>query len=278
MYSTQEGTTLRYSGNQSCLSEDHVTKHDDKYQYGCEFEFYVDTSKQDFNQVIEVLIHDLYKLSSADILVNTVELPDSIDKNQCIQIKPDISLGDTGVEISIPISSKEGVQHFIETVFPLIECYGHTNIETGFHIHISTLKEDGVNFNFYKFMLLCEDQKLLNSWAPREGYSQNVMDILAYTNKLESRKIKTKKGTIWNLERISNNHVEIKTIGGENYHQNTDQVIQEFHQYAKCFEETLQENSLEHKRIIKAHQEHVSTLPSEVRVAFMNALKTAGIM
>jgi len=28
--------------------------------------------------------------------------------------------------------------------------------------------------------------------------------------------IKTKKGTVWNLEKIDSNHVEIKSIGGDN--------------------------------------------------------------
>ena len=42
------------------------------------------------------------------------------------------------------------------------------------------IKNDGVNFNFYKYMLLCDRAGLLSSWKPRVGYSQNVMDILSH--------------------------------------------------------------------------------------------------
>jgi len=69
-------------------------------------------------------------------------------------------------------------------------------------------------------MLLCDRTGLLSSWEPRVGYSQNVMDILSSYTKQVSRKIKTKKGTVWNVEKIEPNHVEVKSIGGDVYHPN----------------------------------------------------------
>ena len=41
-YST-EGTTKRYEANRSCCYDGHTVKATAKYQYGCEFEFYIDT-------------------------------------------------------------------------------------------------------------------------------------------------------------------------------------------------------------------------------------------
>ena len=116
-----------------------------------------------------------------------------------MQIKPDQSLDDNGIEISIPITTKNGVKHYIKNILPLIKEYGYTNEDTGLHFHISTIKQDGVNFNFYLYMLMCDDKNLLSSWLPRSGYSQNVMDILSKNTKAKSRVIKNKKGTIWNL-------------------------------------------------------------------------------
>lgn len=42
--------------------------------------------------------------------------------------------------------------------------------------------------------------------------------ILLKNVKSEARKIKNKKGTIWNLEKVSSNHIEIKSIGSVAYH------------------------------------------------------------
>ncbi len=210
--------------------------------------------------------------------MDTVGLPTAKDKNNCIQIKPDISLQENGVEISIPISSIEGIKYFIKTISPLISEYGYTNEETGFHIHISTIKQDGVNFNFYKYMLLCDNAKLLSSWKSRIGYSQNVMDILSSNTKQEARKIKNKKGTVWNLEKIDNNHVEIKSIGGDDYHTEVDKIIKELSLYSKYFDETLQKNTDEHRRLFFEHKKLIDNAKDEVKASFVSALSAMGIL
>ncbi|HIP12489.1 MAG TPA: hypothetical protein EYG73_07205 [Arcobacter sp.] len=195
-----------------------------------------------------------------------------------MQIKPDISLQDHGVEISVPISTKEGIIHFIETIIPLIDIYGYTNEETGFHIHISTLQNDGSHIDFYRFMLLCDNTDLLSSWKPREGYSQNVMDILSSNTKQEARVIKSKKGTIWNLERIDTHHIEIKSIGGINYHQEPIRIINEFEAYAVYFVEALGDTTKEHKELLLKHKKIVDALSIERKANFASALGEAGIL
>jgi hypothetical protein len=127
-------------------------------------------------------------------------------------------------------------------------------------------------------MLLCDRAGLLSSWEPRIGYSQNVMDILSsYTNQT-SRKIKTKKGTVWNVEKTEPNHVEVKSIGGNQYHQKIATMILEFSQYCKYFEETLQQDTDEHKQMYVEHKKQVQKLSKVASADFANALSDAGII
>lgn len=275
---TLEDTTKRYKGNESCCLDDYAPSADDDYQYGCEFEFYIDTDATDYDTAIEKITKKLYALTNADILVDTIALPKAKDKDHCMQLKPDISLEENGVEISTPIATKEGVVYYIKELCKIIDKYGYTNEETGFHIHISTIEKDGINFNFYKYMLLCNDKNLLSSWQPRIGYSQNVMDILISHDKLETRKIKTKKGTVWNLEKIASNHVEIKSMGGEGYHQEVKKLTREFLEYAKYFDETLHKDTPKHKTLFKEHQEQVNALRDDIKARFVSALSASGIL
>ena len=155
-----EGTTKCYQGNSGCNYPSFKPKEDDLCHYGCEFEFYVDTKQYRYTDVIDTLTKALYDLTYADILVDEISIPKAADKNHCMQVKPDISLEDHGLEISVPISTKEGILHYIQTILPLIEKYGYTNAETGFHIHMSTLGSSHIDF--YRFMLLCDDAGLLS--------------------------------------------------------------------------------------------------------------------
>ena len=271
-----EGTTKRYQGNSSCKYPSFKPNENDLCRYGCEFEFYIDTKQYRYSDVIDTLTKALYELTSADILVDEISIPHAADKNYCMQIKPDISLEDNGVEISVPISTKEGILHYIQTILPLIEQYGYTNGETGFHIHMSTLGSSHIDF--YRFMLLCDDAGLLSAWKPRIGYSQNVMDILTSHTKQEARIIKTKKGTIWNLERIDPHHIEIKSIGGADYHKEVARLKREFEIYADYFTQALGVVTLEYKRLLENHKLILDSIDKEAKGRFASALIEAGIL
>jgi len=275
---TTNGTTKRYIANTSCYYDSFAVSADDKHQFGCEFEFYIDTDFYDYSILIDEIAKEIYEFTDVDILVDTIGLPTDEDKNNCIQIKPDISLQENGIEISVPITTQAGIKHFIKMICPIIDKYGYTNEETGFHIHLSTINKDGINFNFYKYMLLCDKAGLLSSWEPRVGYSQNVMDILSSNSKQISRKIKTKKGTIWNVEKIEPNHVEIKSIGGNDYHTEIEKITNEFLAYCKYFEETLSKDTEQHKQMYREHKEQVEKLSTELSFQFVTALSEAGIL
>ena len=273
-----QSTTKRYKAVQNSI-ETLTISDNDLYQFGCEFEFYIDTNRYNLQNAIEEIKNKIANFTDADILVDLVTLPINSDKNHCVQIKPDQSLDDNGIEISIPITTKNGVKHYINNILPLIEKYGYTNEDTGLHFHISTVKQDGVNFNFYLYMLMCHDKNLLSSWLPRSGYSQNVMDILSKNTKVKSREIKNKKGTIWNLEKIDANHIEIKAIGGVGYHKEIDKIINEFDRYAEYFKAVLENNDIDYReRLISEHKQLIKSLDNDTKEEFSRAVNEAGLI
>lgn len=272
-------TTKRYTANKECKFDCCDLQENDLYQFGCEFEFYIDTNRYDLIEAIDQIRDEVFVFSNVDILVDTTALPTDEDKNQCIQIKPDQSLEDNGIEISIPITSQNGVKHYIKNILPIIEKYGYTNEDTGLHFHISTVKEDGVNFNFYIYMLLCNDKKLLSSWLTRSGYSHNVMDVLSQNSKSVTRTIKNKKGKIWNLEKISANHIEIKSIGGVDYHKEMSKIIAELEIYANSFDSVLNYSNSEYmKSLIEEHKKLVASLDPSIKEEFSKAVINAGLI
>lgn len=269
--------TKRFVANTNCQLDCFDITEEDLYQFGCEFEFYIDKT-HDFKKTISNIKNEIYKFSNVDILVNLATLPTEVDKNYCIQIKPDQSLQDNGVEISIPITSLKGVEHYIKNIFPLIEQYGYTNEDTGLHFHISTLKKDGVNFDFYVYMLMCYDKNLLSSWKTRGGYSHNVMDILSGYSKSETRKIKTKHGTIWNLERVASNHIEIKSMGGVDYHRQIEKILSEFHLYADCFDMVHTNREQEYRlKLVDEHKLLIAKISPKQKEEYIKAIYESGL-
>ena len=273
-----QSSTKRYKAINNSLDTLKISD-DDLYQFGCEFEFYIDIAKYNLKEAVEEIRNKIVSFTDADILVDLVSLPTNSDKNHCVQIKPDQSLDDNGIEISIPITTKDGVKHYLNNILPLIEEYGYTNEDTGLHFHISTIKQDGVNFNFYLYMLMCHDKDLLSSWLPRSGYSQNVMDILSKNTKAKSREIKNKKGTIWNLEKIGVNHIEIKAIGGVDYHKEIDKIINELDRYAEYFNAVLKNTDTEYRqRLISEHKQLIKSLDRDTKEEFSQAVSEAGLI
>ncbi len=271
-------TTKRYKANNEVVLDEYKLKDSDLYQFGCELEFYID-EKNNYSEVIEILREEISTFCDVDILVDLANLPTDEDKNNCIQIKPDQSLEDNGIEISIPITSQEGVKYYIEKILSLIKEYGYTNKDTGLHFHISTISKNGANFNFYLYMLMCHDKELLSSWQPRIGYSQNVMDILSKNTKALSREIKNAKGTIWNLEKLEANHIEIKSIGGEDYHKEIDRIFEEFDKYVECFDCVFKNREPEYIQKLKTdHKEQIENSDKEKVAQFSSAVSEAGLL
>jgi len=110
------------------------------------------------------------------------------------------------------------------------------------------------------------------------GTLKMLMDILISHTKQEARVIKTKKGTIWNLERIDPHHVEIKSIGGADYHKETERLKREFEIYADYFTQALGAVTPDHKRLLGNHKQMLDSLDKEAKGRFASALIEAGIL
>ena len=267
--------TERYNKNQDCI-HDYNIRNEDTYQYGCEFEFYVNEDK-DFNKTIDELKDRLFKLCNTDILINRTSIPDDEDKNYCLQIKRDGSLKENGIEISVPICNLQGIKYYITNIFSIIEEIGYTNSDTGLHFHISTVEKDGVNIPFFSYALACNDKALLDSWDVRMEYSHNVMDVIDISGKADARKKKNRP--IWNLEKRGNNHIEIKTMGGNDYHKQIEKVISEFEQYANCFNEVHKNSNSKYVRgLIIKHVEKLKGYTSKQKAAQIKNLQSAGLV
>jgi hypothetical protein len=240
----------------------------EQYVFGCEFEFYLfDTNNY------EKIKEELLNISNADLLTNDVTVPVCKDSTECMHLKPDISLKDHGLEISIPKSTYNQLIKYIKDINNLINKYGYTNNDTGFHIHISTSKKSGINIDFFKFALLCNQKGLLSSWSLRNEYCLDVMDIINCNDKIQSKKMKNAKGKVWNLELISNNHIEIRTMGGIDYHKKNTEILLELEKFKNIFEATLSKNTDEYINLEKLHLGKINNATSKIKKEFIKMTK-----
>lgn len=105
------------------------------------------------------------------------------------------------------------------------------------------------------------------------------MDILSKNSKVKTRKIKTKKGTIWNLEKLGTNHIEIKSIGGVDYHKDIEKVFEEFDMYVECFDSVFKDREPDYRqRLVSEHKKLISSITKEVMDEFSTAIEEAGLI
>jgi len=238
------------------------------FRFGCEFEFYI------IGNNCDNIIDELKAISGSDILINLDEIPSEKDAHNCLCLKFDSSLGTSGVEISIPICSYHTLFYYISRITYIIEEYGTTNEDTGFHIHIST--NEDIEMDFYAFLLICNNKNLLNNWGERNGYSLNPMEILNYCYEEEARNLKNKKGRIWSIERRDKSHIEIRTMGGVGYHNKAHQIIEELDIFVSTFKKTLEDMSgdEEYKSILREHLIELKNTTIEKTKKFQDFIRT----
>lgn len=253
------------------ISPKAVISFPDSFRFGCEFEFYIN------GENTKLIIEELKEISGSDILINLDELPQEEDRYNCLCFKYDASLGGNGVEISTPMCSYDTLRYYIGHISYLIEEYGTTNEDTGFHIHISIKDND---MDFYAFLLLCNHAGLLDSWGERNGYSLNPMEILNCLNEEEARKVKNKKGRVWSIERRGSAHVEIRTIGGMSYHNEIVKIHKELNTFIEIFKISLEDmkKNLEYKSVLGSHLEVLNKTTKEKTKRFQEFIRTINKM
>ena len=174
-------------------------------------------------------------------------------------------------EITIPICSYKELKEYISKICKLINSNAQTNGDTGFHIHISTI-DKSLNIDFYRFMLLSNNESLLNNWGGRNKFSLNVMDILDFLDLEEARKFKNKKGRIWSLEKRGNNHIEIRTIGGAGYETKVEQIFFELDKFIEIFLICFEKPDKSYITILEEHMKKLKDSPKEKRDKFLEII------
>jgi len=225
-------------------------------KFGCEFEFYP-------NEMLEDEIVDALE----NILKEEIELKQNLESNddKNMNYKNELSLSAMGgKEITTPICTYEDLKIYISKIAKIIDQNGSTNESTGFHIHISTIDEN-IEVDFYKFMLLCNEALLLNNWGNRNAFCLNVMDVLTVLDVEEAKKLKNKKGRVWNLEKrrenSKTNHIEIRTIGGTNYQQKVEKILSELDTFIEIFNRSIKSQNKD-KLYMSILQKHMKILES----------------
>jgi len=90
-----------------------------------------------------------------------------------------------------------------------------------------------------------------------------------YNSKRDSKVLKNKKGRVWNLELVSKNRVEIRTMGGVDYHLKNSEILEELVQYQSLFKETLNRDTEAFKALKREHLKMVRNSSNEERIGFM---------
>ena len=80
------------------------------------------------------------------------------------------------------------------------------------------------------------------------------------------------------MERIDPNHIEIKSIGGLDYHKEFERIIHEFEAYAGYFQESVSKATEAHKKLFEKHREKLASLEKETKGRFASALVESGIL
>ncbi len=238
-------------------------------QFGCEFEFYPNTMLEE--DLVESLRNKLK--NNIDLKFN---LDSNDDKNMNYKKEPSLS-GMGGKEITTPICSYEDLKYYISSICRIIDENAQTNEDTGFHIHISTVDKTK-DLDFYKFMLLSNESSLLSNWGSRNTYCLNVMEILTVLDMEEAKKLKNKKGRVWNLEKRkedgSTNHIEIRTMGGTNYQRKEEQILRELDKFIPIFIRSIKDGTSdeEYKSILKKHIKILSSATDKRKNKFLQVM------
>ncbi len=240
----------------------------DTLRLGCEFEFYINSGNY------ENIVAELKNISGSDILINLDEVPQEVDSHNCLCLKFDSSLGSSGVEISVPICSYDTLCYYIGHISYIIEEYGTTNEDTGFHIHISIDEER--EMDFYAFVLLCSEADLLNNWGDRNQYSLNPMEILNFLNAKDLKDLKNKKGRVWSIERRGISHVEVRTIGGVSYHTRVEKIYEELDAFIDIFKQSVADvkNNDTYKILLEKHLKVLDTTSNKKTEKFQEFIST----
>ena len=164
-------------------------------------------------------------------------------------IKPDGSLGASGIEMVSPILPISEVIRICPKVFDFIDKYGEVNDSCGFHIGMSIkgVSNLGKYLDVVKLSLFTDEDYIYKYFDLRKynGYAQSAQSAIKGANinkekiyqfintkKLEAEYSDSHYMAI-NIEHLDsdNQYIEFRYLGGNNYHKKWDRVKNTIAQY-----------------------------------------------
>jgi hypothetical protein len=202
---------------------------------GYEFEFYINGHDESTRKyMFESLVKEMAEYSFHDIGINMDNVPSQKDYTKwTITIDESLEARPFGVEIITPKIPFSFSKYYLKKTFEAIEKYGGTDADCGFHIHMSIPKA----IDPVKYLLFVESNTKILTWEQRGRYAKNIFSILHATKEDVFRRDGISLGKYWNInfvDMVKNySHVEIRAMGGKDYHNIKDEIIAEAENFAE---------------------------------------------
>jgi hypothetical protein len=254
---------------------------------GAEFEFYVNAfDPEHFDEELKALLDDLSHITDQDILCNPFKDFTRSKEYDKLIIKPDSSLRNYtyGLEITTPIVPIVYLPYYLDSILSLIQKKGYmTDTSTGLHLHLSCPEKEYEDFDFLGLMLLLNQKGLYETWPSRPDYSRNVMNVLNCLDFESAASKKDEVGRGWCIIRPDyedkKTHIEIRTMGGENYQREySAQIFPELRTILQSYIAVLNHDADEECDRLKATQEQkVKTHSDEEQTKMYDTLAIIGV-
>lgn len=242
-------------------------------QFGCELEFII---KDNDDKYILTKLKEMYK---DQFLYDLKHTSIKADPEQTkVHYKLENSLDSKyGRELTSPICNYDELVKYLHEFSSIITEYATTNELTGLHIHISCSDKTQNEFDLCKFVFLANENNLLQNWGGRNKYCLNIMDIMGYLDLDDVIQFKEHKGRVWNFLKRDTHHVEIRTFGGTDYHNQIDKVIEELIIYKKLFQtSTSTQYSKEYINYLETHAKKLEQLPQDTIEKYLSSFPEIG--
>jgi hypothetical protein len=274
---------------------------------GLEFEFFSSLNRKElarvFSRNLRKKVHPIYKYhSGAGVGKDTFKL------------EPDFSGGFKMNElVTGPLQYYEAL-NIMYKVYNLIEEYGHTTERTGVHLNIS-FRERNMNLKYriselneFKFILNLEEEKIFQLFPeaksklqrihksaislifPRNNFmsTHHLEDVKHITNLAFS--VPESKHFGVNFSKIHKGYVEIRYIGGKDYHLKKDEsrnlinhiifklyaTLSENYEYSDSELNRIQNELIQQNKLVHSLKEYENFIDSYPNIQLMVDLKNNG--
>jgi hypothetical protein len=229
-----------------------IETYDDEIVCGFEVEFYLNKDAP------SAAMDRMLKCGLNAFAEKVILLPYGLEENKerdvwYIERDPTLEESDFGFELVSPVLSLSKIPFYLDAVLSVIRDIGYTSESCGLHIHISSPKLQSVDK--VKLLLLMEHTGALKDWSSRSFYAKDIVGVFKNTDIDCFLKGEPGLSKNYSINFISDNHIEIRCFGGENYEKNFNKIINDFYNFLSVYHSAcnptsstrLYENLLESK-------------------------------